>query len=36
MAVCDLNGKTRIVKVLFSLLDEWKDKNKGILGCELA
>ena len=36
MAICDSNGHTRIVPVPFSLLDEWKNNNKGILGCELA
>jgi hypothetical protein len=33
MAVCSQNGKTHIVAVPLALLDEWKQYNKGILGC---
>ena len=36
MAVCNQNGKTRLVSIPLQLLDEWKLTNKGILGCELA
>jgi hypothetical protein len=36
MAVCNQNGKTRIVAVPYILLEEWMQSNKGILGCELA
>ena len=36
MAVCSQNGKTRIMTVPLTLLDEWKQYNKGILGCQLA
>lgn len=33
MAVCNQNGKTRLVSIPLQLLDEWKLTNKGILGC---
>lgn len=33
MAVCSHKGKTRIVAVPLAILDEWKQYNKGILGC---
>jgi hypothetical protein len=36
MAVCNQTGRTRIVPLPLILLDEWKQANKGILGCELA
>jgi hypothetical protein len=36
MAICSHSGKSRIVAVPLALLDEWKQYNKGILGCELA
>ena len=36
MAVCSHKGKTRIVAVPLAILDEWKQYNKGILGCQLA
>jgi hypothetical protein len=36
MAICNQNGKTRLIALSLALLDDWKQTNKGILGCELA
>jgi hypothetical protein len=33
LGISNSSGKTRLVPIAFTILDEWKIKKKGILGC---